>query len=317
MPRGIKICPSCQTTTGPRSFNCPECGHAFAMKAKKGAKRRAKSAKPTKPRFVRQPIDTSPLDFKTLTPRPKSTGPINLNPKGYFDHLFDREGQIEVLLGGVQTAVETDFKVRSHALVIGPPAAGKSSLMDAFVNMVGEEHVYRVDMTAATQAGILQDLIDRGSMIKFIIIEEVEKCNANLMLRWLLGVMDERGELRVCNARLGYIQAPLKAFVIATTNDASKVESLMDGALASRFSDKIYCPRVDDDAIFKAVKRYVDMVDGNDAWIKPAIRYVREVEGVNDIRRIKTVAMNGRDRLLTGEYQKILMATRQLEGAGV
>lgn len=32
MPRGIKTCPKCKATTGPRAFNCPKCQFAFFMK---------------------------------------------------------------------------------------------------------------------------------------------------------------------------------------------------------------------------------------------------------------------------------------------
>lgn len=31
MPRGQKICPKCNTATGPRSFACKSCGHEFRI----------------------------------------------------------------------------------------------------------------------------------------------------------------------------------------------------------------------------------------------------------------------------------------------
>ena len=31
MPRGVKTCPKCKATTGPRSWNCPQCGHGYVV----------------------------------------------------------------------------------------------------------------------------------------------------------------------------------------------------------------------------------------------------------------------------------------------
>lgn len=243
-----------------------------------------------------------------MTPIKMDDHYINLDPSGYFDHLYDRESQINVLLSGSRTAIESDFKIRTHALFYGPAAGGKTSLTTAFINMVGEEHCYRIDATTSTQAGVLNDIIERGQFIKFLIIDEIEKCKEE-QLRWLLSIMDERGELRVNNAKLGFVQKSLPAFVIATTNDIDKVERFMSGALHSRFSDRIHCPRIRDETIFRAVKKYIDMINGDDSWIYPAVKYVREVEKTDDIRRMIAVAVNGRERLVTGEYQRILQSS--------
>lgn len=34
MPRGVKLCPSCQCSNGPRAFVCKSCNQPFAFKAK-------------------------------------------------------------------------------------------------------------------------------------------------------------------------------------------------------------------------------------------------------------------------------------------
>lgn len=32
MPRGVKVCPDCGTVTGPRAFQCSQCGHKFDIR---------------------------------------------------------------------------------------------------------------------------------------------------------------------------------------------------------------------------------------------------------------------------------------------
>lgn len=47
MPKGTKVCKSCNHITGPRSFSCPKCGASFDMKlsAKKKVVRSKKKVK--------------------------------------------------------------------------------------------------------------------------------------------------------------------------------------------------------------------------------------------------------------------------------
>ncbi len=254
------------------------------------------------------PVAPQPFNISLTPIEVNGDNPINLDPTGYFDHIYDREAQITVLLGGVRTAVETDFKERNHALIFGDPAGGKTTLCKAFMDMVGEENCHYIDMTTTTQAGILMALIERPTAPKFLIIEELEKVKKEDM-RWLLGVMDERGEINVCNSKVGSIRMAMPVYVIATINDMDKFQATHGGAIESRFGDKIYCPKVSRDTIYKRVLRAVLAVGGDESWVNPAIDYCTNYEGTCDIRRIKTVATGGRERLLTGEYQRILQAT--------
>jgi hypothetical protein len=86
---------------------------------------------------------------------------------------------------------------------------------------------------------------------------------------------------------------------------------MMDGALASRFSHKIYCPRPGRQVLEQILLREVNKHDGDRTWIKPALDYCLDIEQTNDPRRIITVCLCGREKLLTGEYQRILQASRQ------
>lgn len=300
----FKICPntSCQKPNGPRTLYCHFCQAPFEKTLKKFG-----HAVPAKQSVV---VNSVPSLRSAIAPKVDPKSPINLDPTGYFDCLYDREAQINILISGFKTAVESNFKIRTHAIMHGSSASGKTTLMDCFSNMVGEDICYRIDATTSTQAGILSDLMERASAIRVLLIDELEKANPD-NFRFLLGLMDERGELRICNAKAGSLQCKMPAFVIATTNDLPKVESLMSGALYSRFSDRIYCPRVDENTIYKAVKKYVDMIGGDERWIRPAINHVRTMEKTEDIRRMIAVAVNGRERLLSGEYQEILRSTNK------
>jgi hypothetical protein len=331
--------PDCDNLSGPRALKCKACGEPFPSTLRAfghlppiDSQRNRNNVvvnntinitRGNKNRVVSSPsIDIDELDdfeiddtddYIGRTPiLPVEDSIINIDPTGYFDHLFDREDQINILVSATRTAIDSDFQIRTHIILHGPPAGGKTSLSTAFIEMVGEEHCYRIDATTSTQAGIISDLFEnrQPGSVKFIVIDEIEKCDKEY-LRWLLGVMDDRAELRVNNTRVGSLQMPLAALVIATTNNIQLIEGMMGGALASRFTEKVYCPRVRDQTIHKAVMQKLKMLRGVDineasAWADKAIEYVRDVEGTDDIRRMIAVAVNGRERLLTGEFQAIL-----------
>lgn len=45
MPRGTKLCPSCSTGNGPRSFSCKNCGYDFVFKPKSKEQKQTKIVK--------------------------------------------------------------------------------------------------------------------------------------------------------------------------------------------------------------------------------------------------------------------------------
>lgn len=302
----MKTCKKCQHKCGPRSLYCPACKAPYINTLKAFGHIEQKNSQSV---VVNNNINFS-VSQQNKVPIPNfRTEDISLDPKHYFDHLVDRENQSNVLLSAARTAIESNFKIRNHVCLTGPACGGKTSLMESFSNTVGEDYIFRIDAPTSTQAGLVLDLLERAASIRFLLVEEIEKVNSD-HLRWLLGVMDERAEIRVCNAKSGYIQAPLPAMVIATCNDQEKLDKVMTGALSSRFSNKIYCPRIGRETMHKALKRYVDMINGDENWIEPAIAYCLDEEKCDDLRRMKAVLTEGRSRLLTGEYQSILRATR-------
>jgi len=76
----------------------------------------------------------------------------------------------------------------------------------------------------------------------------------------------------------------------------------MSGALASRFSHQLYCPRPDRGLLEKILQREVSGVDGNEGWIVPTLDYL-DRHGITDPRKAMAICLTGRDRLLTGEFQ--------------
>lgn len=312
----MKTCPKCAEQCGPRTLYCKKCGNPYTKTLikfghiQKGAA--VSVAAPQQNVVVNNNIVvTNRNPYKASVPvfsTPNSE--INLDPRGYFDKMIDREAQTNIMISAARTAIETNFNIRNHILLSGLPANGKSSLIKCFIDMVGEENTYSVDATTSTQAGILSDLVERGpGGVKFLILNELEKVkNGGDEYRWLLGAMDERKELRVCNSKIGNIQMPFPVLVIADCNDIEKLKGFMSGALYSRFTNRVFCPRLSDESIFKAIQRYVKMINGKDEWIKPVIDYVRKEKGTDDIREMIAIVTDGRERITSGEYFNILRA---------
>lgn len=220
---------------------------------------------------------------------------------GYFSHIFDREAQIRVIMDSVRSAFDSDWRRRNHCLLYGNPACGKTEVLLAVERMLGPAIALKLDATSLTKAGAENLLLEMEAVPPVLILEELEKCNpANLP--WLLGVMDQRGEIIKTNARIGVRRREARCLCLATVNDLSLFTSIMSGALASRFQHKVYCPRPSRAILEKILRREVQANGGKEEWIAPALHFVCHVEGTNDPRRAISV-LDGGDRLLTGEYQ--------------
>ncbi len=165
------------------------------------------------------------------------------------------------------------------------------------------------DATALTHAGAIAALRKGKTIPPILLIEELEKCDESA-LRWLLGVMDARGEIRKTNYNIGNTVTECRMLVICTVNNYQIFSKMMEGALASRHSHHVFCPRPSRAALGRILSREIERVKGNYLWIEPALKYVVDEEEVNDPRRVLAVALTGRDDLLTGKFQQALRATR-------
>lgn len=228
----------------------------------------------------------------------------------YFENIFDRSAQIGIIGQAIRAAVQSKFQNRNHCVLYGPPACGKSEILLTFKKVLGADFVLQFDATSTTEAGAKKELRELAQIPPILIVEEIEKTDEK-SLRWLLGVLDARGEIRGLNYRTGVFQRDVKLLCLATVNDMAKFKSAMDGALASRFSNKIRCPRPSREVLERILQREVLKAHGRPEWIKPALDYCVEQEKTDDPRRAIAVALCGQDRLLTGEYQRWLAATSE------
>lgn len=234
-------------------------------------------------------------------------GNVNLtHHKHYFSHLYGLEAQISVVLSALQVAKDTGYKKRYHSVLWGKPGCGKSEILHGIKAMAGEGNVIEFDGTQTTAAGAIRALVDAPVIPPVLIIEEIEKVPDAPFL-WLLSALDGRTEIRKTTIR-GTIHRKVPFVCVATVNDLELFESRHDGAMASRFSHKIYCPRPNAATLRKILMREIESMDGDPKWVEPALRYCIDVENNTDPRRVIAVCLTGRDDLLTGKFQDNLKA---------
>jgi hypothetical protein len=228
----------------------------------------------------------------------------------FFAHIFDRDAQIGIVYQSIAVAMQSGFANRNHCVLYGPPGCGKSEILKSFKTAFGNDFVMEFDATSTTAAGARKELREVETVPPILICEEIEKTDEG-SLRWLLGVLDTRGEIRGCNYRDSSYARDAKLLCLATVNDLAKFNTAMSGALASRFSNKIKCPRPSRAVLERILDREIRKINGNAAWAKPAIDYCLNYEGTDDPRRAIAVALCGQDKLLSGEYQKWLQETSE------
>lgn len=227
--------------------------------------------------------------------------------KDHFSHLYSRDAQIGVVVSSVRTFIDSEASLKYHCCLEGPPGCGKTELMRSLKDAVGAEHVIEYDATATTSAGAIKDLISTNGKPMILLIEEIEKCE-EAALRWLLAVLDQRGEVRKTNFHQK-VQADVRVVCVATVNNVKLFETVMSGALASRFPHKIHCPRPDRKVLEMILTRDIDKYGGDHRWVKPALDYAED-ESITDPRQVGAICLCGADQLLTGEYQKMLKAVK-------
>lgn len=239
----------------------------------------------------------------------KNLGDINLISNGEFDHIFDRKHQINRIFNSLHLAKITNFQKRSHCLLSGPPGCGKTEILESFKRMLGnkDEAYISFDGSNMTRAGVVEQIMDASTVPPVLIIEEIEKCEeANL--RWLMSIMDKRGEIRRTNFRVGTQARDVRMVVLATANNTDLLERYMAGAIASRFDQKIYCPRPDEKVMRQILFREIkgiekDMPEGNPVWVDQTVDFLFKKWGITDPRTLISFCTSSRDKLLTGEAQ--------------
>ena len=241
---------------------------------------------------------------------------INLNKHNCFDHIYDRNHQIEMVIKSINLAVETKMAERKHVVLLGPPGCGKTTILGALSKMLGNEDEAYIYMNGAstTKAGAEAKLGSTTVIPPIMFIEEIEKTTEE-SLGWLLTVLDERAELRKLNYRVD-IRKSVPILCIATANSEEKFEGFDSGSLASRFSSKVYCQRPERNVLKQILKREIDKLSDHGIettydWIDPTLDYCLNEEKNDDPRHVITVCLTGRDGLLDGSFQETLKAVRK------
>lgn len=254
------------------------------------------------------PTDDEPI--REVVKTVKDYGKLSLRRGSHFDHLYDRDHHINRMMAALETAVATDFQKRYHVVLYGPPGCGKSDILLSAGRMMGRENeaYFKFDATSTTQAMALDILLKSEYIPPVLLVEEIEKTDEK-SLRWLLGLLDERGEVRKTNCRVGNKMRNVKMLCIATVNDMPLFKSVMYGALHSRFANRIYCPEPNREYMAKILRREVRDIGGNEAWVEPTLEFCMDDLGWHDTREIVPVCLLGRDKFLDGSHQRSVLAT--------
>lgn len=237
-----------------------------------------------------------------------------IKPGSFYKHLYGLDAQISVLLSSLQAAADSDMRNRFHVLLNGVPGCGKTEILIATAHLLDRLGVFYtvMDATSTTEAGVRKEFLDETKPVpEVIIIEEVEKAPDNAQ-RWLLGVMDPRAEISQTNARR-VASRKVPALVLSTANDMNQLERMMYGALRSRYQLEIYCPRPSRGVLAMILQREVGKVEGDVKWIEPTLTFMYDENGVTDPRKIIPVCLCGKEKLLTGDYQRDLKKTMKLD----
>ena len=225
-----------------------------------------------------------------------------------FDGLYGLDDYVEIIRSTLESAADTHFMKRTNIVLQGPPACGKSEICKRLKRLLGAEAVLEFDATSTTMAGAQQELSTREELPRVLIVEEIEKA-PEASLQWLLSVLDLRGEIRKTTAR-GNILKEVHMVGIATCNDVALFDKLSAGALSSRFSMPLEMFRPTREIKARILKREVDETGGNIAWIEPTLDFCEQMGGTfDDPRKMISVMLTGRDKLLDGSYQKMLRRT--------
>ena len=237
-----------------------------------------------------------------------------------FQHIYGLNPQIRTILTAIKAARETDGKMNFHHVLYGPPGCGKTTVLLAIEELLGEGAVLRLDTTATTRPGIERLFFDQLKEIPPIIsCEEIEKAKEDGLQVWL-GALDDRQEIRKVNFHQARV-LKIQILFLCTCNNKRAFDRMMNngteeqGALSSRCVNQIYFPRPTEETLKLILKREIDKRGGDYAWVEPCIKLAREMK-LSDPRQVRAFLAGG-EKLLDGSYQKDrLHSWEQAKSAG-
>lgn len=236
------------------------------------------------------------------------------NWEDHFKHLFGLDPHVARIRRALEAGQQSGWVNRYNCALIGPPGCGKSDICQSMKRALGEEAVLEYDGTATTAAGAIKQFTELEILPRVLVVEEIEKAPEATM-SFLLAMLDMRSEIRKVTARAS-AQRDTKVFAVATVNNYDLFKKQQAGALASRFANKIFFHRPSRVQLEMILQREIAKVQGNFAWIEPAIDYC-ESQSITDPRAVQAICLCGRDMLITGEYQEMLAATGDPTEEGV
>jgi len=250
------------------------------------------------------------VDFSDFQVPPLDEGALS----EFFGHIYERSPHIRLMCDALQLAARTQFKTRNHILLYGLPACAKTILIQAFQSWLGHSFFLELSTPALTKAG-LEDLLlskaNSGSLPPVIYTEEIEKTEPSNVIP-LLQVMDSRGAMQKTNARTGNVVVKVPCVVIATCNDVKLLQKVGDGALWSRFTVKLHCPRPGNQVMRMILEDECRAINGDPVWVDAIISFLNEnrdkLQDGTDPRRAKSMLMGG-ERLMDGTFFDDYMAT--------
>lgn len=231
---------------------------------------------------------------------------VPANWSEHFEHLYGLESHIARVLMALEAGIMSGFRNRFNCVLVGPPGCGKSAICAGVKAALGNDAVIEFDATAMTAAGVQKELSTREILPRVMIVEEAEKADPKA-LTFLLALADQRGEIRKITAREN-IQRDTKLLVIMTVNNFELFKTLQAGALESRMSNKIWFKRPTREQLAMILRREVAKVNGDFAWIAPALDYA-ESQNDTDPRSVIATCLCGRERLLDGSFQRMMKDT--------
>ncbi len=180
-------------------------------------------------------------------------------------------------------------------------------------------------MTAATKAGLETWILNQAEenlLPEILVLEEIEKCDKDNLMA--LGSIMASGYIMRTNARISRVRHEVRSLIWATCNDEEALRAFRRGFIFDRFANQLYCPLPDRDTLYQILLDKVKKIPGgNPLWADKALLLAdelgeltgNEASAMSPRKVISYLA--GRDRLLTGEYQRDWLHVVQAERAAV
>ena len=226
--------------------------------------------------------------------------PVVLPPeqewKAHISHLIGLDEKWEAIRGVLEAGIVCDWEDRLNVALIGPPGCGKSDMLRSLKRALGNDAVLEFDATSMTTAGVIKLLEERTVLPRCIFVEEIEKSPKD-STNFLLALADLRAEIRKTTHR-DNIQRDINVLVICTVNGKKLFEQRASGALASRFTNKLYFKRPDRAMLRKILEREIIKIKGDLNWIDPVLDWCDKTNET-DPRAVQSLLKTYRQRWVT------------------